>query len=148
MGMFGRFFGNDYDRDFGRSEWGNGPGHRFGAGPRREGQPTYGRQGYDRGFRDFGGSQGYDRGFRNFGGQGYDRGFRGDQHLRQPFPVRPSHTLSPMSHTGSHGGYDVGYFGIDYDRDMRGGGRGFGGGRSRYDRNFGDFRNSYLSGWF
>ena len=137
MGPFGRNFGNDYDRDFGRRDWGNGPGRwEYAAGPRREGQPMRGRPSYDRGFRDFGGNQ------------GYDRGFRGDSHLREPFPVRPSHTTMPMSHTGSHGGYDVGYFGIDYDREMRGGGRGYNNGRPRYDRNFGDFRNSYLTGWF
>jgi hypothetical protein len=141
MGLFGRNnYSSDYDRDFGRGEWGNGPSRRvYSAGPWRDNQPMRGNSMYDRGFRDFGG---YDRG-------GYDRGYRGgDPHLRNAFPVRPSHTSMPMSHTGSHGGYDVGYFGIDYDRDMRSGARGYNTGRMRYDRNFGDFRNSYLSGWF
>jgi hypothetical protein len=146
MGPFGRNFGNEYDRGFGRGEWSNGPGRwgfgggqRYDSGQRYESQPMRGNQAYDRGFRDFGGNQGYDRGYR--GDQ-----HRGDQHLRQPFPTRPSHSMMPMSHNHAHGGYDVGYFGIDYDREMRGGGRGYGGGR--YDRNFGDFRNSYLTGWF
>ena len=127
MGPFGR---NDYDREFGRTDWGNNRdrwGHQ--AGPWRESQPMRGNMGYDRGFRDF---------------NRYDRGFRADPHLREPFPVRPSHTTMPMARHGS--GYDHGYFGIDYDRDMRAGGRGFR--RPRYDANFGDFRNSYLTGWF
>ena len=134
MGLFGRGFGHGYDRDFGRGEWGNRPDRwGYGAGPWRDDQAMRGGQPYDRGYRDF--------------GRGYDRGYREDSHLRQPFPVRPSHSSMPMSHTHSRGGYDQGFFGIDYDRDMRAGGRGYGG-RSRYDRNFGDFRNSYLTGWF
>ena len=136
MGPFGRNFGNNYDREFGRSDWGNSPGRwGYGGVERQEFQPMRMNQAYDRGFRDYRGNQGYDRGFRN------------DPHLNQPFPVRPSHSIMPMSPNHRHSGYDVGYFGIDYDRDMRAGGRGYRG-RPRYDTNFGDFRNSYLSGWF
>ena len=125
MRPFDRNFGNEYDREFGRMDWGNRQFRGgYHAGPWRE-------------------STGYDRGFRgDFGG--YDRGFRGHSHMNEPFPVRPSHTSMPMSRRGS--GYDHGYFGSDYDRDMRAGGRGFR--RPRYDNNFGDFRNSYLTGWF
>ena len=133
MGPFGRNFGNQYDREFGRTDWGN-TRDRWGynAGPWRESQPMRGNMGYDRGFRDFGGEH------------RYDRGYRGDSHMREPFPVRPSHSSMPMQHRGN--GYDHGYFGMDYDRDMRAGGRNVR--RSRYDTNFGDFRNSYLTGWF
>ena len=137
-----RHFGNEYDREFGRMDWGNAPRGGYNAGPWRESQPMRGNGfGYDRGFRDSGGE--YRGGeFRDF--NRYDRGFRGDSHLREPFPIRPSHSSMPMHRQGS--GYDQGYFGIDYDRDMRAGGRGYR--RPRYDTNFGDFRNSYLTGWF
>ena len=136
-----RNFGNEYDRDFGRTDWGNAPRRAYGAGPSwRDSQPTMrGNPGYDRGFRPSGGEY---RGGEH--GRGYDRGFRGDSHLREPFPIRPSHSSMPMHGRGN--GYDQGYFGIDYDRDMRAGGRGYR--RPRYDTNFGDFRNSYLTGWF
>ena len=143
MGPFGRNFGNDYDRDFGRQDWGNAQGRwGYGGGGWREGSPMRGNQGF--------GNGGYDRNFRDFEPQfrgGYDRGFRNDSHAREPFPIRPSHSAMPPSHHHGRGGYDVGYFGMDYDRDMRAGGRGYGG-RNRNDINFGDFRNSYLSGWF
>ena len=132
-----RNYGNGYDREFGRMDWGNAP-NRWGynAGPSWRGnQPMRANPGYDRGFRDFD---------RNYGGMRYDRGFRADPHMREPFPIRPSHSSMPMQGRGN--GYDHGYFGSDYDRDMRAGGRGFN--RSRYDTNFGDFRNSYLTGWF
>ena len=142
MGPFGRNYGSDYARDFGRGDWARQQGRwDFNAGPWR------GNQGYDRSIREFTPDRGaFDR--SGFDRGGYDRGFRGgDSHMREPFPTRPSHSMHPMQH-GSQG-YDHGYFGIDYDRDMRAGGRGYNnGGRMRYDRNFGDFRNSYLTGWF
>jgi hypothetical protein len=144
MGPFDRNFGNDYDREFGRTDWGNRQFRGgYNAGPWRNDQPMHGNMGYDRGFRtDFGGEH-FGREYRG-GNMGYDRGFRGHSHMNEPFPVRPSHTSMPMSRRGS--GYDHGYFGSDYDREMRAGGRDFR--RSRYDANFGDFRNSYLTGWF
>jgi len=134
MGPFDRNFGSAYDREFTRTDWGNRQFRGgYNAGPWRESQPMR-SMGYDRAFRgDFRGD------FR-----GYDRGFRGHSHMNDAFPVRPSHTSMPMSRRGS--GYDHGYFGSDYDREMRSGGRNFR--RSRYDTNFGDFRNSYLTGWF
>lgn len=162
MARFGRTFGNEYDRDFGpRRDWGE-PTDRWGQGTGYQGGwrggdrgfgGYYGGDRYDRGFRNIPGT-GYDRSYRTFVPTGYDRGFRGNQWgnqgswggypgswndqgswNREPFPVRPSTSSHPMTGRGS--GYDRGYFGEEYDRPMRGG-----------QRNFGDFRNSYLGPWF
>lgn len=162
----GRF--NEYDREYGRRDWdetqtqwgARGPnwtGYNPSTRPTRFNQVNRNFGGeYDRGFRSAG--TGYDRGYRNF--DRFEGGYAPEQHARQPFPVRPAHSSDPMN--ARRPGYDHGYFGIEYDREMRGGFQGGGYNRgayganrgawgrpeTRYDRNFGDFRNSYLGPWF
>lgn len=157
MARFGRGFGNEYDREFGaRRDWGEAPerwagssGYNAGGGWPRNDRSFANDQGfapgghysggYDRTGRNFA-PGGYDRGFRSFGGNGYDHGFRnapGNRGggYRGGHWGSPGTSSPPMSGRGP--GYDHGFFGEAYDRPMRGS-----------QRNFGDFRNSYLGPWF
>ena len=156
MARFGRNFGNEYDRDFGprrdwgetTDRWGQGGGSQGGWHGNERGFGGYpAADRYDGAFRNSP-SPRYDRSYRTFAPSEYDRVYRGGHREmqgnrqdqggwgREPFPVRPSTSSHPM--TGRGTGYDHGFFGAEYDRQMRSNGQ----------RNFGDFRNSYFGPWF
>ena len=105
MGFFGRFFGNEYDRDYGhRRDSGNMRDWGYGAGVWGNANRDSGRFGYDRNFQ--GSGTGYDRNFfgnrpTNYGDAYGDRSYR-----------------NPMRTTrGDYGSnYDQGFFGAGHDR--------------------------------